>query len=333
VRVFIDVIKADQSAVVPATEPPSTKALRPIGPVHAFFRRLRITLRGVVIEDIMDFSRVSEMFDILSPPQTRANTRTEGFGYNWENENIIDPHTIIGIKKSQTVCFKPLCGILMQTKFIPLRFCPLEIELELADMDDPIMTNPDGAPDEPKKKLFGDSMSKSWRLEACQLKCDICTLDKALDNNYTSHLLGGKNLNIVYNTYVSNIQTVLAPDTQINVSRSLTRLRSVFLTLERTFKEKRAVWFTKDWNSFYSPMAIDTMTKLTHNIEENEIVSLQLQVGAFLIPQYPIRSHSECFYSLRKALGIASNTLVNVDINGNDYRNNKFIVGLDCEKT
>jgi hypothetical protein len=80
-------------------------------------------------------------------------------------------------------------------------------------------------------------------------------------------------------------------------------------------------------------MAIDTMTKLTHNIEENEIVSLQLQVGAFLIPQYPIRSHSECFYSLRKALGIASNTLVNVDINGNDYRNNKFIVGLDCEKT
>ena len=79
-------------------------------------------------------------------------------------------------------------------------------------------------------------------------------------------------------------------------------------------------------------MAVDTVSELTYNIKENEIVSLQLQVGAFLIPQYPIRSHAECFYSLRKALGIASNTLVNVDIDGNEYRNNKFIVGLECGK-
>jgi hypothetical protein len=48
-----------------------------------------------------------------------------------------------------------------------------------------------------------------------------------------AHLLGGKQLNIVYNTFISNIQTILTEDTQINVSRSLTRLRSVFLSLER----------------------------------------------------------------------------------------------------
>ena len=79
-------------------------------------------------------------------------------------------------------------------------------------------------------------------------------------------------------------------------------------------------------------MAGDTVTDvLTHN-QANEITSLQLQVGAFLIPQYPIRSHAECFYSLRKALGIQSNTIATVDIDGNSYRNNKFIVGIDCEK-
>jgi hypothetical protein len=74
------------------------------------------------------------------------------------------------------------------------------------------------------------------------------------------------------------------------------------------------------------------MTTNTTHIEANEITSLQLQVGSFLIPQYPIRSHSECFYSLRKALGIASNTIANIDIDGNEYRNNKFIVAMDCEK-
>ena len=50
-----------------------------------------------------------------------------------------------------------------------------------------------------------------------------------------------------------------------------------------------------------------------------------------MIPQCPIRSHAECFYSLRKALGIQYNSLHNVDIEGNEHRNDKFIIGLDCE--
>jgi hypothetical protein len=166
----------------------------------------------------------------------------------------------------------------------------------------------------------------------CQIKADVCTLDNALDNSYTSHLLNGRNLNIVYNTFISNIQTITAADTQINVSRSLTRLKSVFLTLIRTANAQRVKWYLNEFNSFYSPMAGDTLTEFTTNVQASEIESLQLQIGSFLIPQYPIRSHAECFYSLRKALGIASNNIANVDIEGNAYRNNKFIVGLDCEK-
>ena len=180
-------------------------------------------------------------------------------------------------------------------------------------------------------------MGITWKLESCEVKCDVCTLDNALDNNYVAHLLSGKSLQMVYNTFISNIQTVLSQDTQINVSRSLTKLRSVFLSLERDFvvnsvATDRARWYKKDWNNFYSPMAVDTTTNITRHIQDNEINSLQLQVGSFLIPQYPIRSHAECFYSLRKSLGIQSNGLANIDIDGNEYRNNKFIVGLDCEK-
>ena len=55
-------------------------------------------------------------------------------------------------------------------------------------------------------------------------------------------------------------------------------------------------------------------------------------MGAFMVPQYPSRSHAECYYSLRNSLGIHSNSLHNIDVDGNDYRNNKFIVGLACEK-
>ena len=224
VRIFMNVVNTD-----PGT---TNKVLRPIGPVHAFFRRLRITMRGVVIEDIMDYNRVHEMFDTLCPPQTRMNTAAEGFGHNNSNLRYLDdPNQLLAIGSNMTVCFKPLSGILMQSKFIPLRYCPLEIELELADMDDLIITNSFGLPADVAANLEA-STSITWNLESCQLKCDICTLDNALDNNYVAHMLSGKNLQIVYNTFISNIQTVLSQDTQINVSRSLSRLRSVFLSLE-----------------------------------------------------------------------------------------------------
>ena len=331
VRIFLNVVNTDTG-----NAPDDEKVLRPIGPVHAFFRRLRVTMRGVVIEDIMDYNRVHEMFDILCPPQTRMNTAAEGFGHSNNNRYFDNPNQLLGIARTMTVCFKPLSGILMQSKFIPLRYCPLEIELELADMDDPIITNSFGLAGGWGTDLEA-STSITWKLESCELKCDVCTLDNALDNNYVAHMLSGKSLQIVYNTFISNIQTVLSQDTQINVSRSLSRLRSVFLSLERDFsnepnKTARTRWYNKHWNNFYSPMAEDTNSDFTQHLEENEIVSLQLQVGSFLIPQYPIRSHAECFYSLRKSLGIQSSGLANVDINGNEYRNNKFIVGLDCEK-
>ncbi len=316
-RFFFDVVNNDPNG--------GAKHLRPLGAVHAFFRRLRITMRGVVIEDIQDYNRVHEMFNILQTVGARANDRAEGFGNNVDINHLNTVALLPGILNQQTVCFKPLCGILMQSKYIPLRYCPIEIELELADVLEPILS---GA----YSDFTAANTSYNWKLENCMMKVDLCTLDNALDNNYTAHLLGGKSLNIVYNTFISNIQTILSGDTQINVSRSLSKLKSVFLTLERDFTGARDTFHNKQWNNFYSPMAINTVTGVTTHIQANEIESLQLQVGAFLMPQYPIRSHSECFYSLRKSLGIQANSLHSVDINGNDYRNNKFIVGIDCEK-
>ena len=70
---------------------------------------------------------------------------------------------------------------------------------------------------------------------------------------------------------------------------------------------------------------------LTHSTT-NEIQRFQLQIGSKLYPEYPIKSHAECFYSLRKSLGLQANNLHSIDINGNSYRNNKFIVGIDTEK-
>ena len=304
------------------------KSLRPIGRAHAFFRRLRIAVRGQIIEDIDNFNRVSELFHILQSRDSRYNDAGEEFGYNADISQLNTLLLLPGITTSQTVMFKPLCGLFAQTKYLPLRFCPIEIELELADVSDPIVLGSDSTTDE-----FTDlNTSAKWKLENCMVKVDICSLDNALDNSYVSHLMSGKTMNVVFNTFISSLQTIVSADTQINVSRSLSKMKSIFLSLDKDFAGTRDTFYNKRFNNFWSPLVGNGATGvLTHN-SANEIKHLQVQIGSKLFPEYPIKSHSEAFYSLRKALGIHANNLHSIDIDGNSYRNNKFIVGFDTEK-
>ena len=323
-RIMFDVVNNDPN--------PSVKKLRPIGKAHAFFRRLRISVRGQIIEDIDNYNRVSELFHILQTKHSRANDMVEEFGYNYDISQLGSTVLLPGIQNSQTVMFQPLCGIFQQTKYLPLRYAPLEIELELADVSDPIVSDgfaADGDSDATKFKAANTSVL--WKIENCMVKVDLCTLDNALDNSYTSHFLGGKTINIVYNTFISTLQTVVAAETQINVSRSLSKMKSVFVSLDKAFAGARAKFYNKFWTNFWSPNSGNGMTGvLTHT--EERFSHFQLQIGSKLFPEYPIKTHAEAFYSLRKALGIQANNLHSIDMDGNEYRNNKFIVGIDTEK-
>ena len=57
-----------------------------------------------------------------------------------------------------------------------------------------------------------------------------------------NHLLGGNKLKVVYDTYISSIQTITSADCQGNVSRSLTALRSVFMSFDKMFTGGRVRW-------------------------------------------------------------------------------------------
>ena len=330
VRVMFDVVN---------TSGDNTKTLKPIGHCHGFFKRLKLSIRGQVIEDISEFARVSHMFNLFKSPETRFNDMCEGFGY----KDDIDLLTTVGqlpgifVDQYQTVMFKPFCGLFNQAKYLPLRYMPIELELELADWDAPIVTDfapnfapADGVPD--PGYFTAANTSTSWCLQNCLIKCDILSLDNALDNSYVNHLLGGNTLKIVYDTYISSLQTLTGPDTQINVSRSLTSLRSVFVSLDKTNTEGRIRWCNKSWNTFYSTMSGQRATPTSIKDIKTEIENLQLVVGSKLYPETGIRSHAECFYNLRKALGVLANNLHSVDIKGDDYRHHKLINGFDLER-
>ena len=84
----------------------------------------------------------------------------------------------------------------------------------------------------------------------------------------------------------------------------------------------------KTWNDFFHSIG-STTTGLYDPTKEMEF---QIQIGSKLFPEYPMRSVAGCFDQLRKTLGIHTSRFHNIDITENEYRNRKFIVGIDTEK-
>ena len=119
------------------------------------FRRARVIAGGQIIEDIGGFNRLSLMFTALKSQDDQKEIAMEGFGlfdrkYGRAAGGLLaDPEAEDGderkvyrvtgwdeagvIQGTRTVLFKPMLGILAQEKLIPLRYCPLQIELELVN--------------------------------------------------------------------------------------------------------------------------------------------------------------------------------------------------------
>ena len=202
---------------------------------------------------------------------------------------------------------KLLSGLLNQSKMIPVRYAPIEIELELVNA--------------PGDAQFG---STAWNITDVQLKCDLCTLDNELENSYAKHLLSGQALPINYGTYISQSQVVTDMQFGVNVSRAVTRLKSIFMTFLGPNTSDAKI---KEFNNLWHPMAIGSGA-----YEDFLELEMQVQIGSKLYPEYPIRSVSEAFSQLRKTVGIHQTPFHSVAISPSQYRDRKFICAIDTEK-
>ena len=137
------------------------------------------------------------------------------------------PRYRVGNSSKKRYSFKPIFGICNQPKFIPLMYAPLTFEFELCNSaTDPIISAFAGATFTP------DNTSTSWRIEDVRVICDVCTLDSALQNSYSEHVLSGKALPINYSSYISQYQTLTSSDASVNVTRAVSRLKSIFVTFD-----------------------------------------------------------------------------------------------------
>ncbi|MFM7989000.1 MAG: hypothetical protein ACKPKO_57775, partial [Candidatus Fonsibacter sp.] len=99
----------------------------------------------------------------------------------------------------------------------------------------------------------------TWSILNVQVKCDLVTLDSGLNDSYIKLLQEGKKLTLNYNTFISQYQTITdQTDFSINISRSLTRLKSVFASLWKNYAEqpRSNIVASKIWNDFFFTWSI-----------------------------------------------------------------------------
>jgi hypothetical protein len=316
------------------------KELRPIGGPWSFFRRMRLMAGGTIIEDIDNYARTHQMFHTLVAPSKRHNDLIEGFGQEGDilrNRgahpdglpvyNALSYHGIAK-GKAMSVLFKPLSGMFAQQKYIPLRYCPLILEFEVVnDPNEPVVysTVASAAGQEP---FTIANCSNEWMISQVQIKCDLVTLDNELENEYAEHLMRGHSLPLNYDTYISQMQTISDYTYSCNITRSLTRLKSVFVNFDgvSTTEGQPGTEMRKTFNDFFHPSG-----DYTTQTQDKEI-EFQIQIGSKLYPENSIRSVQEAFSQLAKCLGINNSAFHGVDIIPLEYRSHKFIIGIDTEK-
>ena len=254
--------------------------LRPVSGPATFFRRLRVMCGGTVIEDINDWDRLSHMFQILSTDEYTKDSTTEGFGFpiyrDGQPIRQFDMTRGIPGNGKKPVLFKPLRGLFMQEKMLPLRYCNITVELELVNQ----LTDPIVSVESDEIKVLGigsvvivnesipaGTFSTDWHIFDAQLKCDILTLDSGLENSYAEYLLQGKTIPIPMHVFISQSQA-LAQSSQetVNITRSLTRLKAMYITFLGAKAKDLRQEYLKTCNNFYSPLCC--------SFNENELIGI-----------------------------------------------------------
>ena len=99
---------------------------------------------GQVVEDIGDFNRLSLMLTSLKSGEEQLMISSEGFNSfddqygdvaqdNRKTYRNFDHGKSGSVFEGRRVVFKPMFGLFSQEKLLPLRYIPIQVELELVN--------------------------------------------------------------------------------------------------------------------------------------------------------------------------------------------------------
>ena len=137
-------------------------------------------------------------------------------------------------------------------------------------------------------------------------------------------------------------QTVVGAEIGVNISRAVSRLKTIFCSFDGDFNPTTAekvdhpyYLVKRPFNYFYHPMGRrdnDAEAEVNVIYDFRKELEYQIQIGAKQIPEYPCRSLSQAHSELKKALGILGSPWHSISPTYKQYWTDHFIIGIDCEK-
>ena len=269
----------------------------------------------------------------LDDLRDQVNAQLAGLTASGSLSTKYDASNIKGFNNKVTAGFKPLCGLFSQFKYIPLKYSPITLELELVNsMTEPIIIQtgattgdvPAGTVAQPQ------NTSNLWEINNAHLKCDICHLDNNLNNAYVEHLLGGKALPITMTTFLTQQQTVAGySQLDIQVIRSVSKLVGLFITFKKDPVDAVGAneYFHKEFTRFYHPM-VNNDEEVNGSYNPDLDLEFSIQLGSKLYPEYPCKSITECFFHLRKALNLPTFHQHSISSQWLEYKESQLSLGF-----
>ena len=159
-------------------------------------------------------------------------------------------------------------------------------------------------------------------------------MDSELNNQFASRFLSGQTIPINVSTFVVQQQALAGKSPSVNITRALSRLKSVFCTFSGSTPLASLTddlgnydyMFLTDFSNLYHPMSGHAYYDKDYEFE------IALQIGAKKFPEYPLTSQAETFAALKKCMGIHNSAFHSLDITAQEYRRHNLIVGIDTEK-
>jgi hypothetical protein len=241
-------------------------------------------------------------------------------GHDWElGTPIIDPGRFLSMS-----C-KPFLGVTHAGKMLPTKYAPLTLEIHFAPAFDAVYQNGNSHP--AGQTGVDRPVSNSYSLDDVHIKCDVVTLDSALDNSLTQILMSNRALTWSYQTWYQQTGLIAGTDeASITLSRAVTRMKSLFLTFDTATSNASTVIdmlhpsqgmqgrLDGKWSACDPPF------------------SLQVALGNKLFPELPCKSVANFFEHLRKAVDVHDTSSKSLSMRPQQYLSNQFIAAFSMEK-
>ena len=263
-----------------------------------FIKRCIVRAGGVTVSDEDFWNRNYHMLMQFSPQAARDNLAVAA----GKKGDIITNEAVLG--------FPLLAPLFQQSKALPLSYMSLTIHLELVDAVADVMVK---AADLPGGV---NAQSSSWHIEEPVILADLISLDSSLSAEFSNFLLKGKSLTIPYVSYytVPHVITNGAGGFQIAMTRSLTRLKAMFMTFAHMTNDKYV------YDMKYS------------SISASQITEWQAQIGSKKYPEAALQTIPEYWFKLLEAIGIHSSVFTSSAISLSDYKDDSWIIGINLQK-